>query len=528
MVRTDGNIARADVLRPARLPGGSLVSQRVVTMSTALRPTAPRPDLASAFFQQAPNASQRLKGAIAGRVTFGDLQNDPCRAIPLDAKPHPEVDGLNTLYASSGAPDTFDRSEGELLVGTVRMGFGHHRIAYSAYTWALALGLHPTLHDLLDIDSPEADTIAGVDAFYSRWSRRAADIGGVIEWAWGKAMQQGDIDALRFSCRLAERVAPLMRHLPKDLPVISTYPLCGQIAVACGFERVVNLVVDNYPQHFLLVPGALNLVQSPGNHMQLLQMGMPPESVDWAGSWVSHAIAANAIDDCALRIARHDAHKPLRLLVPVGGAGAQKVYLTALLNELAPLIRDGRIQLLINAGDHAHMAAAFLARLTGLDIEHQEISSYIDLQHFCMGYPLDSPEPVPAPVTLFHFDRHFEAFSATDMLIRICDVMATKPSELAFFPVPKLHIRRVGDHEAASALRSMELGDGTPECRDVADAVATLQLMLDDTGLLARMNEDIALHSRSKLYDGSRVAIERALEPGPHWAALQRRVAAAR
>jgi hypothetical protein len=341
-------------------------------------------------------------------------------------------------------------------------------------------------------------------------------------------MQQGDIDALRFSCRLAERVAPLMRHLPKDLPVISTYPLCGQIAVACGFERVVNLVVDNYPQHFLLVPGALNLVQSPGNHTKLLQLGMPPDSVAWAGSWVSHDIATNAIEDSADRIARRRARAPLRLLVPVGGAGAQKVTINALLTELAPLLREGRIHVMINAGDHAHMTAAFLARLTALGIEHREVDSYARLRMFCMEHPLDGPEPGPAPVTLFHFDRHFEAFSATDLLIRICDVMATKPSELAFFPVPKLHIRRVGDHEAASALRSMELGDGTPECREVADAVRTLRLMLDDTGLLPRMNEDIALHSRSKLYDGSRVALERALEDGPHWASLARSVAGAR
>ncbi len=497
-------------------------------MSTALQPAGPRPDMASAFFEQAPTATQRIKGAIAGRFTFGELHADASRAIPLVPRDFPHVPGLRSFHTAAGEPAPLERGGDDLLVGTVRMGFGHHRIAYSVYTWALATGRTPWLHDLLDIDSPEAATIAGIDAFYSRWSRRAADVGGAIEWAWGKAMQQGDMDSLRFSCRLAERVAPLMRHLPKDLPVISTYPLCGQIAVACGFERVVNLVVDNYPQHFLLVPGALNLVQSPGNHTKLLQLGMPPESVASAGAWVSHGIASNAIADSAARIARHDRGAPLRLLVPVGGAGAQRVFINALLGELAPLLRDGRVHLMLNAGDHDHMAAAFHARLGELKLEHRKITSYGELNTFCAAHPLEGHEPGPAPVTLFHFERHFEAFSATDLLIRICDVMATKPSELAFFPVPKLHIRRVGDHEAASALRSMELGDGTPECRSVDDAARTLRLMLDDTGLLSRMNEDIALHSRSKLYDGSRVAIERALSDGPHWQKLGRRVAPTR
>jgi hypothetical protein len=490
--------------------------------------TPTHPDLASAFFEQPPSAWQRSKGAIAGRVTFGSLRGDARRAIPLEHQPYPEVEGLRSFHAAETPGESITVGDEDLLVGTVRMGFGHHRIAYSVYTWALATGRTPWLHDLLDIDSPEADTIAGIDAFYSRWSRRAADLGGVIEWAWGKAMQQGDLDSLRFSCRLAERVAPLMRELPKDLPVIATYPLCGQIAVACGFERVVNLVVDNYPQHFVLVPGALNLVQSPGYHTKLLQLGMPPESVAMAGAWVSHGIAANAIEDSARRIARHQAKAPLRLLVPVGGAGAQRVYINALLGEIAPLIRDGRVHVMLNAGDHDHMEQAFRARLTELALEHRKVSTYDELRAFCDAHPLDGDDPGPQPVTLFHFERHFEAFSATDLLIRVCDVLATKPSELAFFPVPKLHIRRVGDHEAASALRSVELGDGTPECREIDQAVRTLGLMLDDSGLLPRMNEDIALHSRSKLYDGSRVAIERALSDGPHWAQLAQRVASAR
>ena len=34
--------------------------------------------------------------------------------------------------------------------------------------------------------------------------------------------------------------------------------------------------------------------------------------------------------------------------------------------------------------------------------------------------------------------------------------------------VPKLHIRRVGAHEAHSAVRAQELGDGSVECREAA------------------------------------------------------------
>lgn len=57
--------------------------------------------------------------------------------------------------------------------------------------------------------------------------------------------------------------------------------------------------------------------------------------------------------------------------------------------------------------------------------------------------------------------------ATTDLLSRVTDILCCKPSELAFYPVPKLMIRRVGDHEAYSALRASELGDGTLELREV-------------------------------------------------------------
>ena len=41
--------------------------------------------------------------------------------------------------------------------------------------------------------------------------------------------------------------------------------------------------------------------------------------------------------------------------------------------------------------------------------------------------------------------------------IPVADILCCKPSELAFYPVPKLMIRRVGDHEAHSATRAVRL-----------------------------------------------------------------------
>lgn len=64
-----------------------------------------------------------------------------------------------------GAPRLAIRSSrgGTVFVGTIRMGFGHHRIAYSASSWGLDSGMGTYFHDLLNIKSREASIIKKAD-----------------------------------------------------------------------------------------------------------------------------------------------------------------------------------------------------------------------------------------------------------------------------------------------------------------------------------------------------------------------------
>merc|ERR1719271_1942541 len=110
-------------------------------------------------------------------------------------------------------------------------------------------------------------------------------------------------------------------------------------------------------------------------------------------------------------------------------------------------------------------------------------------------------------VTLFAFKDYFPAVATTDVLSRVADVLCCKPSELAFYPVPKLMIRRVGDHEAYSALRASELGDGTLELREVEDAMKYIDLMESGPDLLVTMNECIIANKKIGLYDGCKNAV---------------------
>ncbi|CAN0499319.1 unnamed protein product, partial [Ectocarpus sp. 8 AP-2014] len=79
----------------------------------------------------------------------------------------------------------------------------------------------------------------------------------------------------RNSWQMAEELKPLMMELDKDVPVITSHSLVGMTAVACGFKHVINLVIDNWAQWFVVVPGAINLVQGPSNYEALLRMGVP-------------------------------------------------------------------------------------------------------------------------------------------------------------------------------------------------------------------------------------------------------------
>lgn len=65
-----------------------------------------------------------------------------------------------------------------VIVGTIRMGFGHHRIAYAAASWGLNSdeGRETWFHDFLNIDSEEAQMIKDTDKLYSKGSRLASEV----------------------------------------------------------------------------------------------------------------------------------------------------------------------------------------------------------------------------------------------------------------------------------------------------------------------------------------------------------------
>lgn len=424
---------------------------------------------------------------------------------PLTFVDSPFYPGLKLIQKGEGP-----KPKSSAIMGTVRMGYGHHRMAMAGYSHILDSEKIAYLHDLLAIESPEAEAIHSIDGFYSYWSRLSAEVGGVVEWAWGQFTSNGTYGSLHLSLKLAESYRALLSDVDTSLPYISTYPLNGQIAKACGMENVVHMICDNFPQYFLLVPGALNLVQTQSAYTKFLGMGVPKSELAYAGHWVSSDIRKNILKDTSDRIKRCDDDKPRRLLIPVGGAGAQKSYLIEFFALLEKEIQDHSVTVFLNVGDHKSVYQLFQEFFQKKQWSFKTVTSQAELDELIAT--ANSSKELGFPIYLCHFSTHTEAFSATEYLIRISDVLLTKPSELAFYPIPKLFLRRVGDHEAYSAVYSNEIGEGTVECRESANAYSILKLFLGrNSDLFKRMNECVLKNHDKKIYDGAKNAIEIAL-----------------
>ena len=394
------------------------------------------------------------------------------------------------------------------------MGFGHHRISYAVASYALnndkVKSRDVYFHDIATIGNDESSLIDDAETAYSLGSRTLTELPGPMERVVAKLSSNGGDNALRMQVQVADLMKALMEGLDKESPVIASHPLVGAIAVACGFSNVVNLVVDNHPQMFVVVPGALNLVQGPRLYRELLKLGVPDAELELVGHWNPRNIVESIPEATQRRIERVENGKPLRLLIPVGGAGAQESFLTNLVDECLPLVREGKLELLLNAGDHDHMKKAFQEQLEKANVEYEGIYDVTSRNDFVNRLKQDN-QPKHA-ITLFAYNTSYAAVTTTDELVPYSDVLVCKPSEMAFYAVPKLMIRRVGDHEAKSAVRASEVGEGTLEAATVPEVMTEIRQFFSKPGDLITMNQMIRKNNELGMYDGAKIAVDRALE----------------
>lgn len=410
-----------------------------------------------------------------------------------------------------------------LVVGNIRMGFGHYRISMAIASAARAMGRNPYWFDLHSFkDTTGGKIIAHLNSLYSLGSRLSQKYALFNSLYWEPLNSEG-FRKLTYNAadqKTAELMATPCKLLPKNIPYVATHVWPAQAAIHSGMERVVNVIPDNWPMALHLSEGAIHCVQSPsawfgyktlrGMAGKTIPRFMDKGSLVYTGHYIDHELVANLEQDTAARMNRLETLKPLRVLLSVGGAGAQRELYARLIRTLLPLEKRGKVAILINVGDHQSVLEGLLADIPELVKARMHINNWNETK-------VVAEEALSGTMSGIHIFMHSDIFQAvytTNLLMRASDLLVTKPSELAFYPVPKLLVRRVGGHEAWGAIRSAELGDGTFECADPKEAEAMLRFLMEDSEGLSLMNSCILSANKAGLYSGAYRAVELALQGG--------------
>lgn len=414
----------------------------------------------------------------------------------------------------------FDTEKG-LIVGNIRMGFGHYRISMAIASAAKSMGYTPYWMDLNGFpDTTCTKVISAQNDLYSLGSRISQKSKLFNKFVWEPINYEG-FRKLSYNSsdqKMTELMVPVFEKIPKEIPMVATHVWPAQAGIHAGMKRVVNAIPDNWPMALHLSEGSIHTVQTHyayqgyrtlnGMQGKKVLQPMPEDSLLYTGHYIDHELVSNIEEDCARRIQRKKEKAPMRFLLTIGGAGAQQEIFYQIIQYLLPMIKAGKCVLYVNVGDYKKVWETLVNRLPEMkQYATEHFDSFEETKTFC-------EKALDGKVTGIHGFYHkniFEAVYCTNLLMRSCDVLVTKPSELAFYPVPKLFIQRVGGHEMWGAIHSAEIGDGTLECRDIPHVLNMLKLFLKEDGLLCDMCHNIVKNKKAGIYDGAYRVVELAM-----------------
>lgn len=450
---------------------------------------------------------------------YGD---SPDAVFHLSSEPAPSVGDILGIRNIVTAPVTgvhFD--EKSVIIGNIRMGFGHYRISMALASAAKAMGCEPYWFDLHSFhDAACGKIIAEQNRMYSLGSKLSQKLPPFNKLIWEPLNSEGFRQLTYNSAdqKTAELMTSVFHDLPKDIPFVAAHVWPSQAAIHAGLTNVVNAIPDNWPMALHLSEGAVHTVQTPSSYIGYRALRgmdkkrqlkpMPEGSVVYTGHYVDHELVENIETDCAKRLERGRSGKPRRWLLTVGGAGAQKKLFVAMIRHFLAEVKRSRSVLMINVGDHMGVWRELEAEIPEMKpYVHEHFDDFIETVSFCKS-------AYDGDISGIHVFCHSDIFAAvysTNLLMRVTDVLITKPSELSFYPVPKLMIKRVGGHEAWGAVRSAEVGDGTYECTSTAEIAAMIKLIQSDGDILTQMCGHILTAKEAGVYNGAYRVIELAV-----------------
>jgi hypothetical protein len=408
--------------------------------------------------------------------------------------------------------------EKAVIVGNIRMGFGHYRISMAIASAANAMGYIPYWFDLNSYkQTTGGKVIDSLNSLYSMGSRWSQKYPLFNKFYWEPLNSEG-FRKLTYNAmdqKVSELMTPVYREISKDIPFIATHVWPSQAAIHAGMKKVVNVIPDNWPMALHLSEGAIHTVQTPSSFLGYKTLrgmegnkvlkAMPKEDIYEVGHYIDHELVSNIDLDCGRRLERIKNKKAKRVLITVGGAGAQKKFFVGIIKKLIPLVKENKVVLYLNVGDHENIWNELKADLPELSqLANEHFNNWKETYEFAEQALNEEVEGIH----VFYDKDIFGAVYGTNLLMRSSDVLITKPSELAFYPVPKLMMKRVGGHEAYGAIRAAEVGDGTIECDTVENTLQMLDLMLFEDEILTMFNNNIIKANKLGIYNGAYRAVE--------------------
>jgi hypothetical protein len=476
-------------------------------------------------------AADKWKDMLAKKFNY-----DPNETYDLSVKDHPyggDIFGLKEIVRDGGGEPL--NKENGVIVSTIRMGFGHYRIAMAGVSAARAMGFTPYWLDLLSIPGITTDVINWCNTNYSKYSRISQRYPWFDKYVW-ESLTTGEpsLPGLNWlfnnwivtwpwrflktevkDYKMSELFKNLYGTLPADMPTLTSHMWNCMGAVSGGMTNVVDMMFDNWPMAFQLTEGAKHAVQSPSGYYGFRTMRgfdetnkvmkpVPTDALHYVGHHVDHELVENIEHDCDARLRRMKSKEPRRFMVTMGGAGAQRELFKAIIEHAIPMVQKDKIALFINLGDHKNNWEWLQAELA----QHKDMINthftWEDTKAFT-----DSIRETPASgLHVFLHDNTFHAVYATNYLMRVIDVMITKPSELAYYPVPKIFNARVGGHEMWGAIRGAEIGDSTVEVRTIPQTLQAIDLLTEEDDLLTMYCEHIVKNKSIGIYDGAYKCVE--------------------
>ena len=451
---------------------------------------------------------------------YGD---DSDKTIHLTTAPIPdagEMLGIQNIVTGGDGDCLF--GDKAVIIGNIRMGFGHYRISMALASAARSMGYQPYWFDLHSFQEAACGKIiAEQNKLYSLGSKLSQALPPFNKYIWEPVNSElfRRISYNSSDQKVAELMTSVFGDIPKDIPFIAAHVWPAQAAVHAGLKKVVNAIPDNWPMALHLSEGAVHTVQTPSAYLgyralrgmdgKRILKPMPKKSVVCTGHYVDHELVSNIEIDCVKRLMRADREKPRRWLMSVGGAGAQRKIFASVIRKLLPDIRRKKAVLFINAGDHMDVFEQLIKEIPQMrSYLHCHFDDFGATKDFCSRiYDGDV-----SGIHIFYHSDIFAAVYSTNLLMRVTDFLITKPSELAFYPVPKLMIKRVGGHEAWGAICAAEIGDGTYECQTEQEIAGMIDIMQNDRDVLTEMCRHILSAKHAGIYDGAYEVVKLAVK----------------